>query len=72
MKASEFKNGSVKTCKKGSFRIELQRIYTASVKGWYVSIFNTESLILTLNQFHPKFNIASKHYSGLCKNFPVI
>jgi D-Tyr-tRNAtyr deacylase len=71
MKASEFKNGSVKTYKTQNHKIELLRVFTKGYKGWYVSIFDIEGVILTLNQFHAKFNTAKKHYESLAKNFPV-
>jgi hypothetical protein len=70
MKASEFKNGSVKTYKTKNSKIELLRVNTKSYKGWYVSIFDIEGIILTLNQYHAKFNTAKKHFESLVKNFP--
>lgn len=72
MKASNFKNGSVVRTIKGSHSIELSRIKTPSVSGWYVAIYNPETAILTLNQYHQKFFDAKKHYENLCKNFPAI
>ena len=72
MKANEFSNGSFKRTVKGNIYIEITRQKTKSVSGWYVSIYNHQTMVYTLNQYHEKFFTAKKHYFDLCDNFPTL
>lgn len=68
MKASDFKNQSVRRVTKGEFTIELYRWKTTVGCGWYVRLYNARTDVYALNQYYSHFRSAKKHFESLCLN----